>query len=107
VLELLAADGEADRLRESLVGRAVAQGALDVPLATGEEARAQLAVRGDADPVARGAERLRDRVHEAELALPVRERESLRGRGGLRRQLEERPVLGLDERTDLGPGQHL
>src|SRR5205823_232593 len=53
MLELLVADGEADRLDDLLVRRAVAQPALQIPFAAGEEAGSELAVRGDADPVAR------------------------------------------------------
>src|SRR5207237_4825289 len=75
VLELFVTNGKADQLGEPLVARSVPQRRLQIPLAAREQARAELAVRGQADPVAIGAERLRDRVDEAELALSVGEAE--------------------------------
>ena len=53
--------------------------AAQVGLVDREEAGAQLAVGGQADAVAVGAERLGHRVDEAELAAPVREAEHARG----------------------------
>src|SRR4026209_2596174 len=42
VLELLVPNGEADQIDEILVGRAVAERLLQIPLTPGEQARAQL-----------------------------------------------------------------
>src|SRR5215211_6501600 len=73
VLQLLVADGPADQRAEVVVGRAGAQRLLQVPLATGEEARPELPVRRQPNPVAGRAERLRNRVDEAHLAGAVLE----------------------------------
>src|SRR3954453_12428459 len=66
VFELLAPDGVADDLLEVVVGRAGPQRAAQVGLVVAEQARAQAAVGGDADAVAVAAERLADRVDEAQ-----------------------------------------
>ena len=66
-----------------------------------------LPVGGQPDPVAVGAERLRDRVDEPDLAAPaVGEPVDARGRVRLARQRLER-VAGLDQRPQLGAGQNL
>ena len=57
------------RLELGVVG-ARAQRLAQVGLADREQAGAELAVRGQADAVAVGAERLGDRVDEADLAPP-------------------------------------
>ena len=72
------------------VGGAGAQRLAQVGLVQREEAGAQLALGGQADPVAVGAERLGDRVDEADLALAVGEAEHARGGRRLARQLLER-----------------
>src|SRR6266566_6569422 len=104
VLELLVGDRETDQLFEPLVREAVSERCLQIPLAAREEAGAQLSVGGQPDPVARRAERLRNRVDEADLAGAVGEAEAPRSRRRLRRQLLERPAL-LDQRPDLAAGQ--
>jgi uncharacterized protein YjbJ (UPF0337 family) len=107
VLQLLVRDRVAEARDQLVVGRTVAHRRLEVPLAAREEAGAELTVGGESNAVARRAERLRDRIDEPDLAVPVGERVTARGRRRLRRQLDERPVLGLDQRSDLGAGQHL
>src|SRR5919198_2126960 len=100
VLELLVGDREADQLLELPIGRAVAERRLQVPLAAREEAGTELAVGGQADPVAGRAERLRDGIDEPDLAGAVGEAEAA-GRGRrFRGHLLERPAL-LDQRPDL------
>src|SRR4051812_34020244 len=89
------------------VGRAVAERGLQIPLAMREEAGAELAVGRNPNSVAGRAERLGDRIDEAHLADAVGKAVALRRRGGLRGQLDERPVDLLDQRTDLAAGQHL
>src|SRR5205085_5446383 len=98
--------GEAQELLELFVGGSVAEWGLQVPLAAREKAGAQLAVRGQADAVARRAERLRDRIHEPDLARAVREAEAARGGGRLRGNLLERPAL-LDDFADFPAREHL
>ena len=105
VLQLLVPDSEADQGGELVVGRAVAERGFQVPLAAREQARAQLAVGGEPDPVAARAERFRHRVHEADLARAVGEAEAARSRRRLCRYLLERPAL-LDQGADLAAGQH-
>src|SRR2546423_7098362 len=73
VLQLLVPDCAPHRVREGVVGCARPQHGLEVPLPAREEARPQLPVGGDPDPVAGGAERLRDGVDEADLARSVGE----------------------------------
>src|ERR1051326_2349555 len=107
VLQLFVPDGEAEEIRNFRTCATVSQRPFHVPLAAREQARAQLSVGGDADPVAAGAERLRDRVDEADLALPVGETEPPGGRRQLGRNLDERPVLRFDQGADLAAGQHL
>src|SRR5262245_23674172 len=104
VLELLVLHGPAEDSLELLVGGAVAERRLEIPLAAREEARPELAVRGQAEAIAGGAERLGDRVDEPDLARSVGEAEATGGRRGLRGDLVERPVL-LDQRADLCPGE--
>src|SRR5205085_2929644 len=104
VLELLVGDREPDQLFEPFVRGAVAERALQIPFAAREQAGSQLPVRGQTDAVAGRAERLGDRVDEADLAGAVGEAEAPRGRRRLRRQLLERPTL-LDQRPDLAAGQ--
>src|SRR5207302_7921197 len=89
MLELLVGDRLADRRRQLRVGGSVAERGLEIPFPGREEAGAELAVGGDADPVAGRAERLRDGVDEADLALPVGEAVALGGRRGLRGELDE------------------
>src|ERR671937_1269829 len=104
VLQLLVANGEADVPRELLLGSTRAKRFLQVPLAPREETGPKLAVGGEADPVAGRAERLGDRIDEADLAGAVGEAEAARGRRRRRRQLDERPAL-LDQGPDLAAGQ--
>src|ERR687897_1244932 len=104
VLELLAPHGVADDSLELRVVGAVAKRRPQVGLVAGEEAGPQLAVAGQPDPVAVGAERLRDRVDEADLAASVSEPEHPRRRRRLARERLER-VPRLDDRPDLLPGQ--
>src|SRR4051794_19514848 len=82
VLELLAPDGLADDPRDVVVARAVAQRRAQVGLVDREQARAQAPVGGEADAVAVTAERVADRVDEADLALAVGE--AVHARGGVR-----------------------
>src|SRR5215218_1921876 len=71
----------------------------------GEEARAELPVRGEADAIAGAAERLGDRGDDPDLAGPVEVAEPLcRGRAALGRL--ERPA-GRDAGLDLGRGDDL
>src|SRR5919197_6501952 len=79
VLQLLAPDGFADDVFQLVVAGAGAQRALQIGLVQAEEASAQAAVGGQADPVAVAAERLRDRVDEADLAAAVGEAVDARG----------------------------
>src|SRR3954471_9344085 len=65
VLELLVGDRELQELREPVVGGAVAQRRLQIPLAAREKAGPELAVRREADPIAARAERLGDGIDEA------------------------------------------
>src|SRR4051794_6425340 len=106
VLQLLTPDGVADLLRDLVVGRAGAQQLAQVGLVHGEEACAQLALGRQPDAVAVRAERLRDRVDEADLALAVGEPEDTRGRAGLARELLER-MDGVDELAQLLAGEDL
>src|SRR5947208_14234102 len=98
VLQLLVGDGEPDQLLEPLVGGAVAERRLQVPLAAGEEAGAELSVGGQPDPVARRAERLRHRIDEADLAGAVGEADAPRGR-----RLANPVRAGLCEQPDEWP----
>src|SRR5262249_61112216 len=93
VLELLVGDCEAEQFLEVLVVCSVAERRLQVPLAAREEAGAKLPVGGQADSVARRAERLRDGVDEADLAGAVREAEPPCGRGRLGGGLPQRAQL--------------
>ena len=88
------------------VRRAGAHRCLQIPFPAREKARSKLPLGRHADPVAGGAKRLRDGVHEADLAGAVREAEPPRGRRGLRGDLDERPVL-LDQGSDLLACEHL
>src|SRR5207237_10775225 len=88
-----------------LVRGAFAERAFEVPLAPREETGPELAVRGEADPVAGRAERLGDGVDEADLARSVGEAEPAGGRRRRCRELDERPAL-LDQRPDLRACQH-
>src|SRR5207249_10079864 len=91
VLELLVPDGEAEQALELVVGGSLPQRRLEIPFPPGEEARSELSVGGQPYPVAVRAERLRDRVDEADLAGAVGEPEPPRGRRRLRGDLLERP----------------
>src|SRR5947208_4556932 len=71
VLELLVPDRAPHGLCDRIVGLPRPQHCLQIPLAAREEARAQLPVGRDPDPVAGGAERLGNRVDEADLSRPV------------------------------------
>src|ERR687897_2759906 len=104
VLELLAPHGVADDSLELRVVGAVAKRRPQVGLVAGEQAGPQLAVAGQADPVAVGAERFRHRVDEPDLAAPVGEPEPPRGGRRLARDFLEL-VGGLDDPSDLLPGQ--
>src|SRR3954454_3687423 len=100
MLELLAPDGRADDLVQLRVRGPAAQRLAQVGLVDREQARAQLAVGGQANPVAVGAERLRYRVDEADLALPVGEAEHPRRRVRLARRLLQR-VDPVDDLAQL------
>src|ERR687897_3282296 len=104
MLQLLAPHGVADDPLQLSVVRAGAQRVAQVGLVAGEEAGAKLSVAGQADPVAVGAERLRDRVNEADLARAVGKPEHPRSGRGLAGQLLQ-PVSGLDDLPDLPAGQ--
>ena len=106
VLQLLAPDRVADDPLQLGVVGAGPQRRAQVGLVEGEEAGAQLAVGGQAQPVAVGAERFGDGVDEADLAAPVGEGEDAGGRVRLARQLAQRVDL-FDHRPHLGAGQHL
>src|SRR3954468_5720638 len=105
VLELLAPDGLADDPLDLVVARAVAQRRAQVGLVDREQAGAQAAVGGKADAVAVAAERVADRVDEADLALAVGEAVRARGRVRLARLGLER-VDGADRRADLLATEH-
>jgi hypothetical protein len=98
---------EADQIDELVVRGAVAERCLQIPLAAREETCAQLPVRGQADAVARRAERFRDGIDEPELAGAVGKAKATRRRRGLRGQLFERPVVLLDDRADLAAGENV
>src|SRR5262249_2872658 len=106
VLELLAPHGVANDGLELGVGGAVAHRCALVGPAGREQARAQPAVRGQADAVAVTAEWLGDRVDEADPALAIGEAVDARGRAGLARLGFQR-VHGIDRGADLGPREHL
>src|SRR5262249_21642033 len=76
VLQLLVADRLDQEVRQLGVAGATAQRTPQVPFVDREQTGANLPVRGQSDPVAAPAERLRDRVDEADLADGVREREA-------------------------------
>src|SRR5215212_7768884 len=101
VFQLLVADRVTQQGNQLVVAGAVAKRRLQIPFAPRKEACAQLAVRGDANAVARRAEWLGHRVHEAELAGAVGETKPARSRRGLRRQLLEWAVKVFDDRADL------
>src|SRR5204862_7166681 len=105
VLALLSPPRVADDALEVPVGRAGTHGGEQIGLVSGEETGPKLSVRGQADPVAIGAERLRYRVDEPDPPLAVHEAEHPRGRVRLARNLLER-VNGLDHRPDLATGEH-
>ena len=106
VLELLAPHGVADDLLELAIVGALAQRGAQVGLVQREQARAQAAVGGQPDPVAVAAERLRDRIDEADPALAVGEAVHPGGRVRLARLGLQR-IHGVDRSPDLGAGQHL
>ncbi len=106
VLELLAPHGVTDDLLQLGVGGAVSDRAPQVGLVEREQARAQAAVGGEPDPVAVAAERLRDRVDEADLPVAVGEPVDAGGGARLARLGLER-VHRADQVADLGAGQHL
>src|SRR5205085_2663665 len=107
MLELFVTYGEPEEGRDLGIRPAVAQCRLDVPFASGEEAGPQLTVGGDANAVATRAERLRHRVDEAELALPVREPEPPRRRRRLGRQFDQCSMAFFDQPANLAAGQDL
>src|SRR5687768_6662232 len=107
MLQLLVRHGVAEQRRELGVAGPRAQRGLQVPLSPGEEAGAELAVRGQADSVTARAEGLGDRVDETDLTVSVGEAEALGGGRRLRGELDERSVLGFDQRADLAAGEHL
>jgi len=76
VLELLTPDGVANPLAELGVARPGAQWLTEIRLVDREEAGAQLALSRQPQPVAVGAERLRDGVDEADLASAIGEAEA-------------------------------
>src|SRR5918992_1980195 len=100
VLQLLAPDGRADDPFQLVVARAVAQWPPKVGLVEREEAGPELALGGEADPIAVGAEGLGHRVDEADLPASVGEAEDARRRRGLARQLLER-MDRVDDRPQL------
>src|SRR4051794_8105480 len=76
VLQLLAPHRVADERRQLRVRGTRAQRLAQIGLVHREEARAQLALRRQPHAVAVGAERLGDRVDEADLATPSAQRET-------------------------------
>src|SRR3954454_8815929 len=70
-------DAALDRRRQVVVARGPAQQRAQVVLVQGEEARAQLAVRRQAHPVTRRAERIGDAGDHADLAAAVSVDEAL------------------------------
>ena len=106
MLELLAPHRTAHHGLELVVVGSAAQHGAQVRLAQREQAGAQLAVGGYADPVAVGAEGLRDRVDEADAAAAVGEAEGPRGRaGGAGLGLQR--VNRMDRGTDLLAAEHV
>ena len=105
VLELLLPHRVAHDLLELRIGRAGAQRTAQVGLGHREQAGAQLALGGDADPVAVTAERLAHRGDEPDRALPVGELPAPRRAVTLAPQLLQR-VRGVDQPPHLGVGQH-
>src|SRR4029453_11520339 len=93
--------GETQELDDLVVQGAVPERRLQVPLAAGEQARAELPVGCEPDAVAARAEWLRDWIDENELAHAVGEAEAASGRGGLGGKLLERSVVLLDDRANL------
>src|SRR6266516_411160 len=105
MLQLLAPDGVAHDRLELRVGGARAHRLAQVGLMQREQAGAQLALGGQADAVAVGAERLGHRVDEPDLAFAVGEAEHARGGRRLARQLLKR-VDGSDDLAQLLARQH-
>src|SRR5207244_2412796 len=68
---LFGADAVAEQLGEVLVGAAAAEEGAGVPFDDGEQAVANFAFGGEAEAVAIFAERLRDRIDEADGAAAV------------------------------------
>ena len=86
--------------RHLIVGRAGAHRGAQVELVVGEQARAELAVGGEAHPVAVAAERLGDRRDDTDRATPVEVAPPVGRRRAAGRHLLER-VDGVDRRDDL------
>src|SRR5579875_1040697 len=106
VLELLAPDRVPDDARDLGVARPGAQRAAQIGLVQREQAGAQPAIGGEPDAVAVGAERLGDRVDEADPAVGVGEAVDAGGGARLARLGDER-VDRLDRGADLLAGEHL
>src|SRR3954468_17736789 len=100
VLQLLAPHRVADQGLEFVIARTAAERFAQVGLVKREEAGAELALGRQPYAVAVRAERLGDRVDEADLALAVGEAEDACSRRGLARQFLER-VDRIDHRAQL------